>query len=93
MATYYNDVYSEDALIALTENALFDVERIEVLRGPQGPFTDVTQLAARLTTSPSVHQKSKQLFCGFSWAVMRTTNSMGLLVGHLKFHKAPQAIV
>ena len=36
VATYYNDVYSEDALIALTENALFDVERIEVLRGPQG---------------------------------------------------------
>ena len=36
VATYYNGVYSEDALIALTENALFDVERIEVLRGPQG---------------------------------------------------------
>ena len=30
VATYYNGVYSEDALIALTENALFDVERIEV---------------------------------------------------------------
>ena len=38
VATYYNGVYSEDALIALTENALFDVERIEVLRGPQGPY-------------------------------------------------------
>lgn len=36
VATYYNDVYSEDALVALTENALFDLERIEVLRGPQG---------------------------------------------------------
>ena len=36
VATYYNGVYSEDSLIALTENALFDVERIEVLRGPQG---------------------------------------------------------
>ena len=36
VATYYNGVYSEDALIALTENALFDIERIEVLRGPQG---------------------------------------------------------
>ncbi len=42
VATYYNDVYSEDALIALTENALFDVERIEVLRGPQVRSTDVT---------------------------------------------------
>lgn len=36
VATYYNGVYSEDALIALTENALYDVQRIEVLRGPQG---------------------------------------------------------
>ncbi len=36
VATYYNGVYSEDSGIALTENALFDIERIEVLRGPQG---------------------------------------------------------
>lgn len=36
VATYYNGVYSEDALIALTENGLWDLERIEVLRGPQG---------------------------------------------------------
>ena len=36
VATYYNGVYSEDSLIALTENGLFDIERIEVLRGPQG---------------------------------------------------------
>ncbi len=36
VATYYNGIYSEDALIALTENALWDLERIEVLRGPQG---------------------------------------------------------
>ena len=34
VATYYNGIYSEDSLIALTENGLFDIERIEVLRGP-----------------------------------------------------------
>jgi iron complex outermembrane recepter protein len=36
VATYYNDVYSEDFGIASTEAALYDVARIEVLRGPQG---------------------------------------------------------
>ena len=36
VGTYQDGAYSEDFGIASTENALYDIARIEVLRGPQG---------------------------------------------------------
>lgn len=36
VSTYLNGIYSEDFGIASTEGALYDVDRVEVLRGPQG---------------------------------------------------------
>ena len=50
VAIYIDDVYIPRQNGAMFD--LYDVERIEVLRGPQGTFTDATPPAAQSATSP-----------------------------------------
>ena len=84
VGTYYNGVYSPDFGIASTEGGLYDIQRIEVLRGPQGTLYGRNSIGGvvNYVTNPANHEQfeAQLRFVGGQY---NTSEAYGMVSGPL----------